>query len=137
MGDPRKLFALDQTSSEKGVDIDYGEFSIRILPALETNPKYTAKLRAMLRKHGGQTRNRVLTPEQDRKIMAEVYSETVVVGWDNVTDDKDGKDKKIPFSPANVKALLLDAPLLFIDIREQASNVALFRADDIEETVKN
>ncbi len=134
MGNPRKLFALDQGAASKGVDLDYGDFKIRILPALETNPKYTAKMREVWRKNKSRMKAGPLSKDIDDKIMAEVYADAIIVGWTEVEGD-DGK--KIPFNRANVIALLLDAPLLFSDVRAQAEDIALFRADVTEETVKN
>jgi len=135
MGDPRKQWSIDKGSAEKGVDLLYDGYSIRVLPALRTNPKYTARYRQALQKNKGKMKGGgELSIEDDDKLLAEVYADSVIVGWTNVVD---GNGKKIPFTRANVIALLTDVPLLFLDVRNSAEDIALFRADLTEDTIKN
>jgi len=66
--------------------------------------------------------------------MAEVYAETVLLGWTGVADEN---GTPLPFTKENCVKLLTDLPDLFRDIQEQAQRVANFRAADLEADAKN
>ena len=67
-------------------------------------------------------------------ILREVYADTVVIGWSNV-EGADGKP--MAFTRENVIKLFTDLPELFADVQDQATNLALFRAEINEQDAKN
>ncbi len=73
------------------------------------------------------------TPEEDRRIMAEIYAETIVVGWHGITAG--GKD--VPFTKANVTRFLTSFPDLFQDIANHASRIDAFLVQSVEDAEKN
>ena len=68
------------------------------------------------------------------RLLAEVYAETVLLGWDGIRD-RDGQE--IAFTAQAAARLLTELPELFRDIQEQAQKAANFRATELAETAKN
>ena len=62
--------------------------------------------------------------ELARRILVEAFAETIMKGWDNVTD-RGGK--LIAYSKEACVELFMDLPDLFEEIREQAAKAANFR----------
>lgn len=118
-----------------GVRLDYGKSgSIIIHRAGGDNKKYSTVLNAKMRPFRRQLSNGTLDDKTSLKVMAEVYADSVIVGWDKVLG-KDGK--ALPYSRDNVVQLLTDLPELFRDIQEQATTVSNFRKDEDEADSKN
>lgn len=95
----------------------------------------------------------ILDPELDRKMMAEVYAETVIKNWETLITIK-GKPELVqgleanpeapdgtythtpdehglvPFNKQNVVATLRLLPDLMIDIQRESQNLANYRAEE-------
>lgn len=95
----------------------------------------------------------ILDPELDRKMMAEVYAETIIKNWETLitvkgkpslvqgieanpeapegtyshTPDEHGL---VPFNKQNVTATLRLLPDLLVDIQRESNNLANFRAEE-------
>jgi hypothetical protein len=69
-----------------------------------------------------------------RRIMKEVYAESVILGWENV-DGPDGLP--LAFSKENVLQVLTDLDDLFTELVSVATDAALFRASLLEAQAKN
>lgn len=106
-----------------GITLDYGEFKIKIHRAGGANTKFIKALEAMRRKHRRQLEIGSLPDEVVAKINAELYADTVIIGWAGVTD-RIGKE--LPFNRENVVKVLLDMPKLFQNIRDAASDYEFF-----------
>lgn len=127
-----KRFKTDSDLEAKsGIELDYGGgVKIRVLRAGGTNRAFQKALRDSLIKN-----NRKLSAMDDDESvrgMAEVYSETVVIGWEGITDEK---DEPLPFSKENVVKVLTELPELFRDIQNAAQSTDLFRAERRAELV--
>ena len=132
---PYELFKTDEDIENKGVSLNYGNFKIVVARAGGSNKKYLNLLEAKLRPYRRQIQTGTLDQETDVRVLAEVYAETVVLGWEGVTNE-DGES--IPFTKPNIIKLLTELPDLFADLRAQANNVSLFRSEDArEEDAKN
>lgn len=130
-----KKFKTNEKLENEGVTVDYGDAGkFRIARAGGSNKAHSKALEAVNRKYRNQFRLEIVEEDESRKILAEVYANTVILGWEDVYDE-DGK--AIPFTPANCIKLLLDLPDLFADIREMASTAALFREHLAEHDSKN
>jgi hypothetical protein len=77
---------------------------------------------------------RELLDKQRQIAMAELYADHVIIGWENI---KDEKGKKMEFSRENVIKLLTDLDALFADIIEQAANEANFAEEERVAEEKN
>lgn len=130
-----RKFKTDKNVETDGVWIDYGDgLRVRIARAGGANHRYISAVERLSRRYRRQVQLEVLSNEESRKLMAQVYAETVVLGWEGVTDE-DGNLR--PFNVANCVALFEELPDLFFDIQAHASNLAIFRQDILEVDAKN
>lgn len=128
------LYKLFKTDKEKetgeGITLNYGEAKITIHRAGGSNAKYRKQNNANLRKFGRDIELGTLDPETDNRIMAELYADTIIIGWEGVNDES---GKPLPFTRESVVKLLTDLPELFVDIRKAALDVALFKQKEMED----
>jgi hypothetical protein len=123
------MFQTDAAVETAGIDLDYGDFAIRIARAGGGNQKYIKLLGERMKPHRRKIENGTLDNAAAERLLAEVYADSVIVGWTHVTD-ADGKPME--FTRAACVKLLLDLPELFRDIQDQAGRVANFRKAEIE-----
>jgi len=132
---PYQMFKTNTAAeADQGIALDYGSFSLRIVRAGGANKRYGQELTRRLKPHRRQIDNDTLDNAVAEKIMAELYADTIVLGWDGVTD-ADGKE--LPFSKANCVKLFTDLPDLFRDVQEQAAKVGNFRTEERADDAKN
>lgn len=135
MSNPYELFATSEQHEQKGIELDYGDFSITIARAGGSNRRYSKMLEAKTKPFrrilaaGGK-----VDPARMAAAMREIFAETVVLDWKGVTD---AKGKKMTFNKENVMKLFKDLPDLFNDVMGQASNFQLFQDLEIEEDQGN
>lgn len=135
MTSPYAMFATDSAKeAETGVTIDYGGFAITIVRAGGANRRFAQVLDAKLRPLRRRLGSGALSDEDAQRVLAEVFAETVILGWEGVTD-ADGTP--MPFNRDNAVRLLTDLPELFRDIQEQAASLANFRREALETDAKN
>lgn len=135
MASIKKLFKTDAELETKGIVLDYGDYGkIRIARAGGANKAFAKCLERKSRPLRRAIQSEMLDNEQAEKLMAEVYADSVVLGWEGVTDEK---GKPIPFSKEACLELFRDVPDLLRDIMEQAQKSALFREEIRETAAKN
>lgn len=133
-------FGTDKKVEKEGVILQYGNtadgkpIQIKICRAGGANVAYNKAMEAKTKPYRRQLQNGTLDIEVMTSILREVYADTVVIGWSNV-EGADGKS--MAFTRENVIKLFTDLPELFADVQEQATNLALFRAEINEQDVKN
>ncbi len=130
-------FKIDPEKAAKGVDVSYlgGEVVLRIRRAGNGNAEFRRVLAAKLEPHqralkAGETLNEDLS----QRLFAEAYAEAVVVGWKGVTDD-DGN--ALPFTKENCVEVFTTMPDFFERVREDATDLRLFVAQQKESDAKN
>lgn len=143
-----KQFETDADVERKGILLDYGPnkdlpadaegkhpvIMIRIARAGGANEAYNKRIEALSKKHRRKIQNDALEIAELREMTMQAVADTVVIGWENVTD----KDKNpLPFNRDNVLKLFKQLPDLFNDVQEQAAKAALFRMSLREEDLKN
>lgn len=132
---PYEMFKTNtEVEAEKGINLDYGAFSIRIVRAGGANKKFGKLLNDRLKPYRRQIDNDTIGDGIADKIMAETYADSIIIGWEGVTDPG---GKKLEYSRANCVKLLLDLPELFRDIQEQAAKAANFKTEEVAADVKN
>lgn len=138
-----ELFETDEDLEVTGVQLDYDGTYITIARAGGANTKFEKVFAEIARKHKFKISNDLMTSDEQLRIMAEVYADTVVLGWGS---DEFGKGKikgpdgkPLEFTRDNVVAVLTHPKLrgLFADLREQAGKVAIFRKSLLEDAEKN
>lgn len=129
MSSPYELFSTEESLETKGVELDYGDFSITVARAGGANRAYQKSLEAKTKPIRRALAAGQADPKRTTAIMQEVFAETVVLGWKGVTD---ANGKKMTFNKANVVKLFKDLPDLFADVMGQASSHMVFQAADLE-----
>lgn len=127
---PYAMFASDKALEAKGIWLDFGAFKIRVARAGGSNQKFRIALEQKLRPYQLQMKTGTMDNEQALRLLAEAYAETVVLGWEGVTDSE---GKAMAFTQENVVKLFTDLPELFNEVQEQAGKLANFRALEQEE----
>ncbi len=145
MANPYQLFKNDEkTELEHGIVLDYNDFRVRIARAGGSNKKFGRVLQARLKPYRRQMETETMQDDVAAKIMAEVYADTIILGW--VSKDKEGKflegvhdpeGNVVSYSREAVIAILIALPDLFRDIQIQAANASLFRSIEQEKDAKN
>lgn len=129
------LFATDTNMERDGIWIDYGKFGkILIARAGGSNERFQKSLERHSRPHRKQIANETLDEDIANELLRKAFSESVVLNWEGIKD-KDGSE--LPFSRDNVMKLFKDLPDLFVDLREQAQKAANFRAEEVDDDLKN
>lgn len=135
-----KLFKTDQNLETDGIFIEYGTNSegkpirVKIARAGGSNKAFSKALEKATRPYRKAIQSGLLDNGTADRLYKDVFADTVILGWENV-EGPDGKP--LPFNRENVLKLFEDLPDLFTDLREQASNVALFREEVLEEDLGN
>lgn len=102
-----------------------------------TNLNFSKAMEQKTRAHrgrGGAFEDDKVDVELATDLMQEAFAETVILGWEGVTDKK---GKKVAYSPATAVKLMKDLPDLFVELRDAAGKAANFRVEQIEEDVGN
>lgn len=130
-----KKFATDAgLEAEKGVTIDYGDFSITIKRAGGANKEYVKVFSQKVKPYRLMMQAGNMADEKAAQIMAEVYAETVIIDWKGITDEN---GKKLAFNRENCIKVLTDLPDLFSMIQAEAERVSNFRKEETEAEAKN
>lgn len=123
-----------------GVWIDYGKEAGKFLIARAggANTKFAKVLEAKMRPHRrlleGKGKQKKLDNDIATKVLMEAFIEGCLLEWEGVTD-RDGKE--LPLTKANAVQLFTDLPDLFNDLREQASSMATFQQEEMEDDAGN
>ncbi len=120
---------LEYSVDEKGKST-----RIKIARAGGTNIKYAKILETKFKPYRRALQTETLDNATADKLLREVFAESIVLDWENVTDEN---GKKLAFSKENVIKVLEDLPELWADIREQANKMVLFRQEAQEIAAKN
>lgn len=128
-------YKTDAARETKGVLLDLGDAGkFRIARAGGANATFQKRLAALTKPHRRAIQTGNVDEDVANRLMVQVYCETVLLGWEGVTDE-DGAE--LGFSVAAAVKLLVDLPDLFKDIRQTADDASLFRLDLLETDAKN
>lgn len=144
----RKTFKTDQTAELEGVWIEVSvndhngkPIRIKISRMSSSNKRYTKELNRVTKPHQSAIQNDAFDNELAKKMIQEVFTDTVLLDWDNLPkselsgDDKD--TEALPFNRDNVLALFKEMPDLYDDWEARATKAAAFRESEREEAAKN
>lgn len=135
-----KTYKTDSTLEKEGIWLEYGLASngepirIKIARAGGQNTRYVKALEKATKPYKKMLQAETLDNETAENIQQKVFAETVVLDWKNVEGDN---GELMEFNVGNVLKLFSDLPDLFIDIRQAAQQLALFREDVLEGDLKN
>lgn len=144
----RKTFKTDKNAEIDGVWIEVGmndhngkPIKILLSRMSTTNTRYTKKLNAVTRPHQAAIQNDAMDNDLARKMLQEVFAETVLLGWENLpkselTGNEDDKDD-LPFTPETAMELFGEMPDLYDDWERRAQKGSAFREAERTATTKN
>lgn len=132
-----KIFKTNNSLEVKGVWIEYGEeppIRFRIARAGGSNKAFAKRLDQLTRPVRKLLANNALSDERANEIYQEAFIQTVLLEWENVTDEN---GNELPLTFENAKKVFTDLPDLFNDLKEQATNMAMYREEELEKIVGN
>lgn len=151
-----KMFASDEAMEKEGVLLNFGDVRFLIARAGGANRKFAEVFKDKAKPFRYAIDHGQMSEEDSNRLMAEVYAETVVLGWESVVRDEDGRvvktaagqpkvqkkiegkdGKLVPFTTESCIDLLCDLPDLFRDIQKMAGEAANFRKDEEAEDAGN
>ena len=131
---PYAHFATNEDLEREGINLDFGDFAIRVARAGGSNKKYAKALHTKMKPHRKAFQSGTLDAKIGNRIMAEVYAETIILGWAGVVD-ADGNE--MVFNKENCIKLFTDLPELFNQVIADAENFRLFKEEEEEDIAKN
>lgn len=134
MSGPYSVFRTDKALEKEGIVLDYGDFKIKVARAGGSNTAFQKALTAKVRPYKRQLDAGTIPDDVAERLFLDVYAESVVLGWEGVTDEN---GKPLPYSKENAVKLFTDLPDLFRDVQNQAAAISNFRAEVTEDTIKN
>ena len=131
---PYAIFGTDKKVERQGITIDFGDFVFHIARAGGSNTKYAKAMTRIMRKQAKAIKAGTVPANVMQKMLAEVYAESVILGWTGMTDIE---GNELVFTKENCVKLLLDLPELFNQLVADAENFNNFKAVEAEEIAKN
>lgn len=132
--DLQKTFGTDKTLETEGFKYELGDESFIMLAfAGVTNKKYQRLLQAKYKKNRGKIKRGNLDADDDREILADVYSQAVVMGWENLNIG----EEPLPYTTDNAKKVLMDYPIFFEEIVQAASDTENFKSASNDEDIND
>lgn len=128
------MFGTDTNMEKTGIWLDYGAFRIRVARAGGSNHKFAKALEVVSKPYRRAIEREVLPEDKGIEILVTAYARGVILGWEDVTDEK---GSPLEFNEKNVIWLLTKLPDLFRDIQEQAAKFSNFQVQDREDDAKN
>lgn len=130
-----KQFKTDAKLEKEGLTLDFGDgVTMLVARAGGSNDRYAKRMEVLSKPYRRQIESGTVDRKVLERVVIEVFAETVVLGWNGVTDE-DGKP--LEFNRINAIKVFTDLPDLFAEVQEQASKSALFRLSLNEQDAKN
>lgn len=144
----RKTFKTDKAAEVDGVWLEIGindhnglPIKIKLSRMSSSNKRYTKALNTATKPHQSSIQNDALDNELARKLLREVFAETVLLGWENLpkselTGNDNDKDE-LEFTKENILAMFDEMPDLYDDWEARAQKASAFREAERVATTKN
>ena len=127
--------SIDDTSTvqrqNNGAWANFGES--RFLIASNGSDKFQKALARLQAPYRDRIRRGTLDPTTAKSILCQAMSEAMILGWENV-QRSDGTD--VPFSPDVCRTMLLNNDDVREFVQEFSSDLANFKAEQVETSVK-
>lgn len=136
------LYATYGTEPElerRGVVIDYELvnkeiFSIKIKRAGARNQEWKVSYNAIMKPHAQDIADGKLSEDENKKLLAEIWSSTVVIGWSNL---RDGEGNEVKFSKETCYDLFCAFPDLLNEVIADSHLRSNFQHEEMVATAKN
>jgi hypothetical protein len=136
---PEALFKTSPKAEAAGVELDYGDFWIKVTRAGATNARFKKLFDKAMKPHRRAVANDTMNNEVAERITREVWAESIVLGWGSKLGDGliPYQGEALTFNVPNCIRLFEELPDLFIDVREQSMKLGLFQDDEQETDTGN
>lgn len=142
-----KQYNTDRSMESQGVRITFGhnedgsEIALIVARAGGSNSRFQAVADIVLKPYRRQIANETVDPKVLKERMMEIYSRSVVKGWENiskadVTGDEEAEGY-VEFSSDNCLALFKRLPDFFAEVQQFADGMTAFRTEGLEDDAKN
>lgn len=137
-----KKFKTDENKEVNGFRVELteavnqdGSIPVFIVGRIhEGNVNYSRAVDRASRPHRRQIQLGVFDNQKAERILRDVFIESVLLGWENVQDEK---GNKLPFNKENAIKLFDDLPDLYKLLRSEAAEFENFKVSEREEDAKN
>lgn len=119
-----ELYETDPKLEKEGVGLQFGDAIFYVKRAGGSNVEFDKTFENRTRTMTNRLQLAALSEEQSNKILQEVYFESVMIGWKNVTD-REGN--QLEYTAENFYKVMQDLPTVWQTIRREASNHENFR----------
>lgn len=144
----RKTFKTDRDAEINGVEVEVSvndhnglPIKIRIARMSQGNKRYTKELNRVTKPHMSAIQNDAMDNDLARKMLQEVFVDTILLGWDNLPKSEltgvATDTEELEFTRENALALFKELPDLYDDWEARANRAAAFREKEREEEAKN
>ena len=137
-------FKTDAVREAEGFPIEYDDFRVTIARAGGANKAYAKVLEARTKPYRRAIALEIMDNDRSLEILREVYSETIVKDWETKVDGKwkkgieaEGETKLLPVTAKNILLTLNNLPDVFLDLKDAAEKLTLWRADLRETEAEN
>lgn len=146
------MFSQFETSTkleQDGITVDYGTFKVIVAHAGGSNKAYASLMEAETKPFRRLIQAGTVEQKKLEEIFYKVYAKTIIRNWFvKVGEDDDGEpiweqgiDKKgggiLPFNVENIILTFKLLPNLFLDLKRLAEDIAMYKAEGLEEDSKN
>lgn len=134
-------YATNQDKESTGATIEVGVndddnsvISFVVARMGGANKAYQKALEEATRPYRRQIQQGTLSESISEDILKRVFCKTILKGWSNVRDQF---NEVLPFNQDTAYKLMTELPELYRELSEQASDIALFRDEQLKEEAKN
>lgn len=124
------IFSTSKEYEKEGIVLDIGPSKWRVRRAGGSNAEFKKLLAKRVSPHKALLKQNLMPETQGNEILAGVFADTVIIGWENVTDED---DKPLEFNRDNVIKVLTELPDLFLAIQEACEDHSNFQKEIIEQ----
>lgn len=131
------IFDRYKTDYQKEIDgtwVEFDGFKVKIARAGGSNQAYLKALERETKPYRRAIQNGSISLEIADKIVQKVYAETVVKGWEGITDEQ---GNPMAFSKETCAEVFEALPEFFAEVKQLAENMEMFRQVSLEAEAKN
>lgn len=125
-------FDTNKSLETDGITLQFADASMVVRRAGGSNTNYNVKLGEKLRPYKHVAEAGGLDPKLSRRLLMEVYFETVVISWENFTDRK---GNPLDLTLENFLAIMTDLPDLWLAVVTACDDMKNFQETKVHEDV--
>lgn len=127
-------YKTDKTAEANGVWYEDSGARFKLARMGGANTRYQRALTAAMKPHMREIQLGVLDESTIEPITKRVFLDTILLGWEGVTDEA---EQPLEFNRDNAVKLFDDLPDLYARLRDQAGSYANYRAATLQDASKN